>query len=127
MVLLNLRSKNILERGTNLEPMDNLRLKYCTGPNSITVEYASWVFVFWLHTMKNSITYYRIWEPFIPFPYLQVFQRGAYYSVEVIPKEVAAISLNTLYFYNSNKGEFLALPTVDTAKPRNSGQWLWLP
>ncbi|KAG6821271.1 hypothetical protein H0H93_002381 [Arthromyces matolae] len=53
----------------------------------------------------NSITneFAKIWESFIPFPYLQVFQRGAYYSVEVIPDEVAAISLNTLYFYDSNK------------------------
>ncbi|KAG5724344.1 Endopolyphosphatase [Termitomyces sp. T112] len=55
------------------------------GPNSITNEFA------------------KIWDIFIPFPYLQVFQRGAYHSVEVIPDEVAAISLNTLYFYDSNK------------------------
>ncbi|KAF8165337.1 endopolyphosphatase [Crassisporium funariophilum] len=55
------------------------------GPNSITNEYAS------------------IWSNFIPFPNLQVFQRGAYYSVEVIPDEVAVISLNTMYFYDSNK------------------------
>ncbi|KAF8974554.1 endopolyphosphatase [Flammula alnicola] len=55
------------------------------GPNSITNEFAS------------------IWSPFIPFPYLQVFQRGAYYTVEVIPDEVAVISLNTMYFYDSNK------------------------
>lgn len=46
----------------------------------------------------------RIWSPFIPFPYLQVFQRGAYYSVEVIPDTLAVISLNTMYFYDSNKG-----------------------
>ncbi|KAF8812426.1 hypothetical protein BYT27DRAFT_6418082 [Phlegmacium glaucopus] len=55
------------------------------GPNSITNEYAS------------------IWSSFIPFPYLQVFQRGAYYAVDVIPDEVAVISLNTMYFYDSNK------------------------
>ncbi|KAG5643953.1 hypothetical protein DXG03_009304 [Asterophora parasitica] len=53
----------------------------------------------------NGITneFSQIWSTFIPFPYLQVFQRGAYYSVEVIPNEVAAISLNTMYFYDSNK------------------------
>ncbi|PPQ94043.1 hypothetical protein CVT25_009891 [Psilocybe cyanescens] len=32
-----------------------------------------------------------------------VFQRGAYYAVEVIPDAVAVISLNTMYFYDSNK------------------------
>ncbi|KAG6919426.1 hypothetical protein DXG01_006309 [Tephrocybe rancida] len=53
----------------------------------------------------NSITneFAKIWDAFVPFPYLQVFQRGAYYSVEVIPDKVAAISLNTMYFYDSNK------------------------
>ncbi|KAJ7904527.1 hypothetical protein B0H14DRAFT_3103327 [Mycena olivaceomarginata] len=55
------------------------------GPNSITSEFAS------------------IWKAFIPFPYLQIFQRGAYYAVEVIPDSVAVISLNTMYFYDSNK------------------------
>ncbi|KAF7292470.1 RFX-type winged-helix domain-containing protein [Mycena chlorophos] len=55
------------------------------GPNSITNEFAS------------------IWKSFIPFPHLQIFQRGAYYAVEVIPDAVAVISLNTMYFYDSNK------------------------
>ncbi|KAF5387835.1 hypothetical protein D9615_000419 [Tricholomella constricta] len=55
------------------------------GPNRITNEFS------------------QIWETFIPFPYHQVFQRGAYFSVEVIPNKVAAISLNTMYFYDSNK------------------------
>ncbi|EKM80275.1 hypothetical protein AGABI1DRAFT_120307 [Agaricus bisporus var. burnettii JB137-S8] len=55
------------------------------GPNKITNEFAS------------------LWSPFIPFPQRQVFQRGAYYSTEVIPGHLAVISLNTLYFYDSNK------------------------
>ncbi|KAJ7682793.1 endopolyphosphatase [Mycena polygramma] len=55
------------------------------GPNSITNEFAS------------------IWKAFIPFPHLQIFQRGAYYAVEVVPDSVAVISLNTMYFYDSNK------------------------
>ncbi|KAF8897542.1 endopolyphosphatase [Infundibulicybe gibba] len=55
------------------------------GPNDITTEFAS------------------IWKTFIPFPDLQVFYRGAYYSVDVIPGQVAVISLNTMYFYDSNK------------------------
>lgn len=45
-----------------------------------------------------------IWRSFIPFESYQVFQRGGYYSAEVIPDAVAAISLNTMYFYDSNKG-----------------------
>ncbi|KAF9462658.1 Metallo-dependent phosphatase-like protein [Collybia nuda] len=63
----------------------------------------------WPHNIMtpgpNSITnqFSLIWESFIPFPNLQVFHRGAYYSVEVIPGEVAVISLNTMYFYDSNK------------------------
>ncbi|EJD01156.1 uncharacterized protein FOMMEDRAFT_21595 [Fomitiporia mediterranea MF3/22] len=55
------------------------------GPNSITNEFSS------------------IWMNFIPFESFQVFQRGGYYSVEVVPDEVAVISLNTMYFYDSNK------------------------
>ncbi|KAJ7498910.1 hypothetical protein FB451DRAFT_1014537, partial [Mycena latifolia] len=55
------------------------------GPNSITNEFAS------------------IWKAFIPFPHLQIFQRGAYYAVEVVPDAVAVISLNTMYLYDSNK------------------------
>ena len=45
-----------------------------------------------------------IWRNFIPFPAYQVFQRGGYFSVEVIPNSVAVISLNTMYFYDSNTG-----------------------
>ncbi|KAI0335497.1 hypothetical protein GY45DRAFT_1316828 [Cubamyces sp. BRFM 1775] len=54
------------------------------GPNSITAEFTS------------------IWRAFVPFPSYQVFQRGGYFSVEVIPDSVAVISLNTMYFYDSN-------------------------
>ncbi|KAL1702321.1 Metallo-dependent phosphatase-like protein [Schizophyllum commune] len=53
-------------------------------PNAITNEFAS------------------IWKSFIPFHYLQVFQRGAYYAIEVIPNQIAVIALNTMYFYDSN-------------------------
>jgi len=55
------------------------------GPSSITNEFSS------------------IWKSFIPFPSYQVFQRGAYFSVEVMPGALAVISLNTMYFYDSNK------------------------
>ena len=52
----------------------------------------------------------RIWKSFIPFHYLQVFQRGAYYATEVIPNQIAVIALNTMYFYDSNHGERARLP-----------------
>ncbi|KAL9712723.1 Endopolyphosphatase [Leucoagaricus gongylophorus] len=55
------------------------------GPNSITEAFAS------------------IWSSFVPFAQRRVFERGAYYSVEVIPRRVAVISLNSMYFYDSNK------------------------
>jgi len=76
------------------------------GPNSITNEYAS------------------IWGTFIPFLYLQVFQRGAYYAVDVIPDEVAVISLNTMYFYDSNK----AISGCPYNEPNDPGnlQFDWL-
>lgn len=48
-------------------------------------------------------TYADIWQTFIPFSSYQVFQRGAYYSTDLIPNQVGAISLNTLYFYAKNK------------------------
>ena len=55
-----------------------------------------------------------IWRSFVPFPAYQVFQRGGYFSVEVIPNSVAVISLNTMYFYDSNTG--MCLPTVLLAR-----------
>ncbi|EIN10626.1 endopolyphosphatase [Punctularia strigosozonata HHB-11173 SS5] len=55
------------------------------GPNSITYEFST------------------IWRAFVPFSSYQVFQRGGYYSVEVIPNSVAVIALNTMYFFDSNK------------------------
>ncbi|KAG8970624.1 Endopolyphosphatase [Tulasnella sp. 425] len=75
------------------------------GPNEVTHEYAD------------------IWKNIVPFDETSVFLRGAYYAKEIIPNQlgktvqcqplillkadnrhhVAVISLNTLYFYDSNK------------------------
>lgn len=60
-----------------------------------------------------SCYYDSIWKSFVPFHSYQVFQRGAYYSVEVIPDALAVISLNTMYFFASNKGQWCLL-VVDT-------------
>lgn len=44
----------------------------------------------------------RIWKKFIPDDERHVFERGAYFSVEVIPDHLAVLSLNTLFWYDSN-------------------------
>jgi endopolyphosphatase len=62
------------------------------GPNSITNEFSD------------------IWRAFIPFSQYQVFQHGGYYATEVIPGQVAAISLNTMFWYDSNKGQLRLTP-----------------
>ncbi|PIL37181.1 hypothetical protein GSI_00873 [Ganoderma sinense ZZ0214-1] len=76
------------------------------GPNSITSEFSS------------------IWRPFVPFPAYQVFQRGGYFSVEVILNSVAVISLNTMYFYDSNA----AVGGCEHSDPQDPGnlQFDWL-
>jgi len=62
------------------------------GPNSITNEFSD------------------IWRAFIPFSQYQVFQHGGYYATEVVPGQLAAISLNTMYWYDSNKGQSVSPP-----------------
>ncbi|CAO1627475.1 unnamed protein product [Parajaminaea phylloscopi] len=47
--------------------------------------------------------YSQIWSEEIPEYQLHTFQLGGYFSREVIPNRLAVISLNTLYFYDSNK------------------------
>ncbi|KAI1786520.1 Metallo-dependent phosphatase-like protein [Ganoderma leucocontextum] len=76
------------------------------GPNSITSEFSS------------------IWRAFVPFPAYQVFQRGGYFSVEVIPNSLAVISLNTMYFYDSNA----AVGGCESSNPQDPGnlQFDWL-
>ncbi|PWN53602.1 hypothetical protein IE53DRAFT_366209 [Violaceomyces palustris] len=55
------------------------------GPNPIT---------------KNFV---QIWSDHIPEYEFHTFERGGYFSKEVIPGRLAVMSLNTLYFYDSNK------------------------
>ncbi|KAF9646747.1 hypothetical protein BDM02DRAFT_3156429 [Thelephora ganbajun] len=75
-------------------------------PNSITLEYST------------------IWKSFIPFSSYGVFQRGGYFIVDVIPDTLAAISLNTMYFYDSNK----AVGGCEYTQPNDPGnlQLDWL-
>ncbi|CAG8524402.1 406_t:CDS:2 [Ambispora leptoticha] len=47
-------------------------------------------------------SYMNIWSPFIPKSQLDSFKRGGYYVSEVIPKKLIVVSMNTLYFFESN-------------------------
>lgn len=46
--------------------------------------------------------YTSIWRKFIPEEQRHVFERGGYFFVEAIPRQLAVFSLNTLYFFDSN-------------------------
>ncbi|KAF2401515.1 Endopolyphosphatase [Trichodelitschia bisporula] len=46
--------------------------------------------------------YLSIWRHFIPEAQRHTFQQGGWFYVEVIPDHLAVISLNTLYFFDSN-------------------------
>lgn len=64
-----------------------------------------------------------IWRHFIPSDSGHVFERGAYFSTEVIPDRLAVISLNTLFWYDSNTREDMLLNHLDERSKRRS-QWL---
>ncbi|EOA82119.1 uncharacterized protein SETTUDRAFT_142099 [Exserohilum turcica Et28A] len=49
-----------------------------------------------------TMSYLDIWRKFIPEAQRHQFQQGGWFSVEVIPGKLAAISLNTIYFFTSN-------------------------
>ncbi|KAG1896469.1 Metallo-dependent phosphatase-like protein [Suillus fuscotomentosus] len=76
------------------------------GPNEIIEEFSS------------------IWSAFIPPTSSASFHQGAYFSTEIIPDAVAAISLNTLYFYKKNH----AVGGCDYTDPKDPGtiQLDWL-
>ena len=53
----------------------------------------------------NSITkqFVQIWSDHVPEYEFHTFEQGGYFLKELIPNRLAAMSLNTLYFYDSNK------------------------
>lgn len=55
----------------------------------------------------------EIWEPFIPVDQHKTFLRGGYFVVDVVPDHLQVISLNSMYFYNSNAA-------VDSCKRKSS-------
>ncbi|KAL4981818.1 Metallo-dependent phosphatase-like protein [Aspergillus falconensis] len=44
----------------------------------------------------------EVWTKFIPEAQRHTFEEGGWFSAELIPNKLAAISLNTMYFYESN-------------------------
>ncbi|KAH8915746.1 hypothetical protein BT69DRAFT_1356325 [Atractiella rhizophila] len=66
------------------------------GPSEVTMEFVN------------------IWKHFIPGMHVHTFERGGYFWLEVISKELVVFSLNTLYFYDSNK-------IVDGCPPSQEG------
>ena len=64
----------------------------------------------------------RLWKHFIPEDLRHVFERGVYYSVEVIPDRLAVISLNTLFWYDSNT---CALRVYDCRSPSRARTLGW--
>jgi len=51
---------------------------------------------------KWTKIYSHVWKKFIPEEQRHGFERGGWFSVEVIPSRLAVFSLNTLYFFDSN-------------------------
>ncbi|KAI9754655.1 MAG: p24 complex component, partial [Chaenotheca gracillima] len=51
---------------------------------------------------KWTKAYSKIWKKFIPEEQRHGFERGGWFSVEVIPNQLVVFSLNTLYFFDSN-------------------------
>ncbi|KAK6369713.1 uncharacterized protein PV06_01930 [Exophiala oligosperma] len=51
---------------------------------------------------KWTRTYSSIWNKFVPEAQRHSFERGGWFFTEVIPNKLAVISLNTLYFFDSN-------------------------
>ncbi|KAL6239940.1 hypothetical protein BDW75DRAFT_226958 [Aspergillus navahoensis] len=44
----------------------------------------------------------EVWANFIPEAQRHTFEEGGWFSAELIPNKLAAVSLNTMYFYESN-------------------------
>lgn len=66
--------------------------------------------------------FYRIWKNMVPEEQVHIFDRGACFMVEAIPGKLAVLSINTLYWFQSN-------PIVDGCDRRKDPghlQFRWL-
>ncbi|KAF9182395.1 Endopolyphosphatase [Haplosporangium sp. Z 11] len=64
----------------------------------------------------------NIWSEFIPESQYHTFQHGGYYTSEVVTGKIAAIALNTLYFFNQNA----AVDGCDSDNEPGTEQMDWL-
>jgi endopolyphosphatase len=69
-----------------------------------------------------TTNYLDIWKQLIPEHQRHQFQRGGWFSVEVIPGKLMAFSLNTLYFFASNS----AVDGCASKKEPGYEQFEWL-
>lgn len=65
---------------------------------------------------------FKIWKDFIPPEQMHTFDRGAYFFREVIPNKLVVISINTLYWFQSNPLN----DNCDSRKQPGYKLFLWL-
>lgn len=65
---------------------------------------------------------YKIWRDFIPTEQMHTFDRGAYFLREVIPGKLVVLSINTLYWFQSNPLN----DNCDSRKQPGYKLFLWL-
>jgi endopolyphosphatase len=65
---------------------------------------------------------YKIWRNFVPPEQMHTFDRGAYFFREVIPGKMVVISINTLYWFQSNPLN----DNCDSRKQPGYKLFLWL-
>ncbi|ODQ55757.1 Endopolyphosphatase [Saitoella complicata NRRL Y-17804] len=70
----------------------------------------------------TTLRFAQLWSHFVPEEQMHTFQRGAYFWREVIPNKLAVISLNTLYWFESNA----AVDGCDAKEDAGSLQFEWL-
>lgn len=66
--------------------------------------------------------FFKLWRAFVPQSQLHIFNRGAYFFQEVIPNQLAVLSINTLYLFASNP----LVDSCDRKKDPGYKLFLWL-
>lgn len=65
---------------------------------------------------------WHVWHDMVPPEQLHTFVTGAYYFAEVVPNQLAVLSINTLYWFNSNP----LVDDCDRAKQPGYQAFQWL-
>ena len=58
--------------------------------------------ILWIQDHLCKPELFEAWRPFIPQVQMHTYLMGAYYFQEVIPNQLAVLSLNTMYWFDSN-------------------------